>query len=237
MRTLQPTKKLFGIIFIIALSLAALFFRSQSKKSETKILKPSQLDFSQQNALPAAPIVAAAPTPPAVVSGISAPSTPESSAFEEILKSKNDNDPRLDTLLKHPPAEMKSALYQRYEKLSAEDRNGRGLIVFLISRDMNSAADLEFLQKVYQEPPCLSLGDCKNTGSDDPHFSGINQTTLVYPQLAGLFQIDQQLTARPQLLQNPEFKSHIQFLLRQAENFPVPAVSDKAAEIRKKYSL
>ena len=234
MRTLQPTKIFYAFIFIVALSLTVLFFRFENHKTEITNLKPSQLDFTQKNSLPAAAPVAAVPAAPEV---ISATATPERTAFEEILKSKNDNDPRLDTVLRHPSASMKSTMFEHYEKLPAEDRNGRGLIVFLISRDMNSATDVEFLRKVYQEQPCLSLEDCKNTGSDDPHFSGINQTTLNYPQLAGLFQIDQQLTARPQLLRDPEFKSQIQFLLKQAESFPVPAVSDKAAEIRKKHGL
>jgi hypothetical protein len=157
--------------------------------------------------------------------------------FEEILKSNNDNDPRLDSVLRQLSPETRSALYERYGKLKPEDRDGRGLIVFLIARDLSYASDVEFLAKVYQEQPCLSLGDCKNTGSDDPHFSGVNETTLNYPQFAGLFQLESQLAMRPRLLQNPEFKSQLEYLLKQAESFPVPAIADKAAEIRKRFGL
>lgn len=231
---MKPTKFFFAVFIVVALSLAALFFRSKQQNEQSAVLKPSQLDFSRANEIQDAPPelpVAAPPEEPAVAAN------PQIAVFEEILKSNNDNDPRLDTVLKKLSPETKSALFERYEKIKPEDRDGRGLVVFLIARDISSDADVEFLQKVFQEQPCFSLGDCKNTGSDEPHFSGVNETTLNYPQFAGLFQLESQLAMRPELLQNPRFKMQLESLLKQAENFPVPAISDKAAEMKKRFGL
>ena len=242
LRTLKKTRTISVLLFLIALSLAALFFRRKNVPESIESLKPSQLDFSKQNEVlppvtaPSVPEVTSAPVA-ANSQALTSSEQATFSVFEEILKSKNDNDPRMDRQLLHFTQALKSALFERYEKIAPENRNGRGLVVFLVARDLNSSDDIEFLKKVYQEHPCMSLEDCKNTGSDDAHYSGLNQTTLNYPQLAGLFQLEKQLGARPSLLNDPEVKSQIQFLLKQAEDFPVPAVADKAREIRKKFGL
>ena len=126
--------------------------------------------------------------------------------IEAVVKSKNDNDPRINTELKSLSPDVHQALYAKYKAFPAEDRNNRGLVVFLIARDLKSVADLDFLKKVYAESPCLSLEDCKNVGSDDAHFSGTNQTTMNYPQFAGLYQLEKQLEGRRDLLKDPVFK-------------------------------
>ena len=72
-------------------------------------------------------------------------------ALEEILKSKNDNDPRLDKDLSDLSLHFHKALYSKYQSLKPEDRNGRGTLVFLVARDLKNSADIEFLQKVYEE--------------------------------------------------------------------------------------
>lgn len=157
--------------------------------------------------------------------------------FESVLATKNDSDPRLDTDLKNLSSDIRKALFEKYQALPPEERNNKGLIVFLIARDIQSAQDLEFLNKVYQEGPCLSLENCKQTGSDDPHYSGMNQTTLNYPQLAGLYQIEKQLREKPEILKNPELRNGIVTALKHAENFPVPVVQQKAEQIRTRHGL
>lgn len=220
------------------------------KKSEgAALLKPSQLDFSQSNQLQEPATIsgrvqaetavneAADSTEPAAVTILSETEKKMWLNLEEILKSKNDSDPRVKDLT-NLSADFRKALTNKYASLKMEDRNGRGFIVFLISKDLKSVSDLEFLQKVYQEQPCLSLENCAVTSRDDhPHNSGVDQTTMNYPQLVALYQLDKQLTAKPELINDPAMRAGILATLRQAESFPVPAVHDRAEQIRKKYNL
>jgi hypothetical protein len=238
----------FSILILIALLTAGLFFYLRTThvpENETKIIKPSQLDFSQSNQLRENTVEAvskssdnsvAAPQ----VSEPAALSEKEKSAWKalhEILKSKNDNDPRLDTELRTMSETFHKALYEEYRAMKPEARNERGTLVFLIARDLKTPADVEFLQSVYQESPCLNMGDCSAGPDADPQDTGAQQTSLNYPQVAGLYQLDRQLSQRPELLRDPAFRSGIYNLLKFAENFPVPQVHQKAQQIREKYGL
>lgn len=246
----MQTKKLFLVLLIGALLLAGLFFIMGKKSSEaTTLLKPSQMDFTNSNQLQE-PMKfeeqsQAEPTNVESVSAtVFAPPTTLSESeqklwttLEEILKSKNDNDPLVNQI-KNLSADFRKALSDKYSSLKAEDRNGRGFIIFLISKDLKSASDLDFLQKVYQEQPCLSLENCSTTSRDEnPHTSGTDQTTMNYPQLVALYQIDKQLAVKPELLNDPAMRAGILATLKQAEAFPVPAVHDRAAQIRQKHNL
>lgn len=230
--------------------MAGLFFIWGKKKSEaTTLLKPSQLDFTNSNQLqePMAVSVSAQAeafaeesannVEPVAVTSLSEPEKKLWANLEEILKSKNDSDPRVKDLI-NLSADFRKALSDKYNSLKMEDRNGRGFITFLVAKDLKSASDLEFLQKVYQEAPCLSLDDCAITTRDDnPHNSGVDQTTMNYPQLVILYQLDKQLEAKPELLNDPALRAGVLATLKQAEAFPVPTVHDRAEQIRKKYNL
>lgn len=246
----MQTKKLFLVLIIGALLLAGLyFFLGQKNSDSVAILKPSQLDFSKSNQLqepttvqeqsqadPVAADSAVAATTP-VPTTLSEAEQKLWANFEEILKSKNDSDLRVKDL-KNLSADFRKALSDKYGSLKMEDRNGRGFIIFLISKELKSASDLDFLQKVYQEQPCLSLENCSTTSRDEnPHTSGIDQTTMNYPQLVALYQLDKQLEAKPELLKDPAMRAGILATLKQAEAFPVPAVHDRAQQIREKYQL
>lgn len=243
----RSLKNLILIFIAGALLIAGLFLfaRKLAAPPPAEISNPDQLDFRDSNTLPAAPETAAETAPEAApaVPPAEPPSTltaEESRAwqsFESVLASHNDNDPRLDRDLKSLTPALRAALAVRYQTIPAEERNARGLVVFLIARDLRTADGAEFLKKVYQEEPCLSLDDCSKTGQEDPHFSGANQTTMNYPQLAGLFQIEKQLSERPELLRDPAMRAEILDVLKNAENFPVPAVQNKARAIRRKYGL
>ena len=71
--------------------------------------------------------------------------------LKEILKTKNDNDPRLDSELSHLSPALKKAMITAYTQMPAEKRNERGTVVFLIGRDANQKADIDFLQSVLME--------------------------------------------------------------------------------------
>lgn len=244
---MQRLKIVFGSVLIAALLFAGLFlFRGQesAQPDQHRLVKPSQMTFSQGNqfsenfnAKPESADVseskATAKTPPPL---------PEKeiaswNALEDILKSKNDNDPRLDNELAHLSAEFHRALFAKYSNLKPEDRNERGTLVFLVARDLKSPADLEFLKSVYEESPCLNMENCAAGSMDDPQEAGGQQTSLNYPQLAGLYQLDAQLSKRPELLKDPQFRAGIYALLKTAENFPAPQVHEKAQQIREKYGL
>ncbi len=120
--------------------------------------------------------------------------TPEDSRkvriLDEILLSKNDNDPRLDTELRDFTPAAKAAIRARYEGTRPERRNERGTLVFLLGREIREPADLGFFAGVLAEKPCLSLQDCNRPpeahSGEEEHFESINETTANYPQLMAL---------------------------------------------------
>lgn len=207
------------------------------------------MNFSETNTLPTtvqtgstsqAASVTTTTTSPQLDTAVSKLSEPDLKAwktFESILQTKNDNDSRMDQDLKKLSPEMRKALFEKYNSLPAEDRSDRGLITFLIARDITTPDDLSFLKSVFEESPCLSLADCKTVGPDDPHFSSVNQTTLNYPQLNTLFQLEKTLEAHPEYLKDPEMREKFVATLRQAETFAVPVVQQKAQQIRARFQL
>lgn len=251
----MKTTKVF-FIFAGALLIAGLFlfFRSKTSEHDISSLKPSQLDFTRSNNLNSSINTAKTTSQTAegpqeldpkgesaTVSSIENLTPSEKnqwSVFESILKTKNDNDPRLDQDFKKLSSAFREALYQKYALLPAEDHSGRGLIVYLIAKDISSMEDMQFLKKVYQEAPCLSLPDCQSPpNNSDPHHSGVDQTTLIYKQLSILHLIDKQLSANPDLLNDASSRSGFTQILAQAESYPIPAVHEKARALRAKYGL
>lgn len=237
------TRSLIGALLVAGLFFVVRYFDSTAS-NEQRALKPSQLDFTKNNEIqPAAP-APPEPTSEGVVEASVLPALnliSESekklwTSFEEILKSRNDSDSRVNELTNLSP-EFRNALFEKYSSIKAEDRNSRGFIVFLISKDLKSANDLDFLQKVYQEAPCLSLENCGVTGTEDSHTAGVNQTTTNYPQLVGLYQIEKQLETNPELLKDPALRAGVLVTLKQAEAFPVPTVQERAEKIRQKFKL
>lgn len=240
---MQTTKNFFKIIFVLgALLIAGLFFYFKSSKEIPKeSFKPSQLTFVKGNELPQSVTAPIAIEKKQEVTfqaeNLTAEDQVKWKSFEEILKTKNDNDPRMDTQLKKLSPAVHAALYEKYDQIPAEDRNAKGLVIFLVARDINTIDDIQFMKKLYQESPCLSLADCKTIGPDDPHHSGVNETTLTYPQQSGLYLIEKQLKEKPQLLNDAAFRSGVIQILVQAESFPVPAIREKARAIRAAYGL
>ncbi len=107
--------------------------------------------------------------------------------LEDILRTKNDNDPRLDTAFERLSEPDKARLREKYRSLPPEDRNGRGTVVYVLGRAPKTAEDWAFLRSVAAEPPCLSLASCSRppAGGGDEHDAGL-AVTLAYPSLVAV---------------------------------------------------
>jgi hypothetical protein len=119
-----------------------------------------------------------------------APSDPEARAklglLEEILRSRNDNDPRLDSAFNALSPSSKALFREKYRSLPPESRNERGTIVFLLGENASSDADWAFLREVAAEPPCLSLADCARKPRTSSEEASGDEVTLAYPSLVAL---------------------------------------------------
>jgi hypothetical protein len=116
---------------------------------------------------------------------------PKVKVLAEILESGNDNDQRLDTDFRNLSVEDRRALRSYYGQMEAEDRNGRGTVVFLLGRNIKDAEDVEFFRSVLAEEPCLSLFDCTQVEVTDrattvDEHDQSQEITLAYPQIVAL---------------------------------------------------
>lgn len=133
------------------------------------------------SAVPAASPSARAATPaPAGIAGEDA-SQKKLDILKEILESKNDNDPRLDSEFRDLDPATKSRLREFYKELPEEKLNSRGTVVFLLGRNIRTSEDAQFMNSVLRQAPCLSLASCGTPGEADPESS--SDVTLAYPQI------------------------------------------------------
>jgi hypothetical protein len=157
--------------------------------------------------------------------------------LDDILTSQNDNDPRLDSEFRSLTPEDKAALRARYRTLSAEERNGRGTIVFLLGREIRSIGDVQFLAEVLLEKPCLSLANCsQDAGSasgEQAHLEGAVNISLAYPELVSLRAIEKLLTKMTSgaLPSESSLREELTRVLQSATHSAVPVVARKATEL------
>ena len=164
-----------------------------SEKSDTT--EESQQHIETKPALPSQNGVAKSGLETSPGAGITTDSNAREEAeqklrmLDDVMLSKNDNDARLDKELRMLNEETRRLFRDKYKSLPLERRNDRGLIVFLLGRNLSKREDFEFLQQVVSEEPCLSLADCqqvdRNSSHDSDHQSG-NAIVLVYPQLVAI---------------------------------------------------
>ncbi len=150
--------------------------------------------------------------------------------LREVLLSKNDNDPRLDSELRGLSPELKAELRKGYHDLATEKLNERGTLAFLVGREASNSAELSFLKSVLDEPPCLSLTDCKKSApvSADED-SGLGQNvSLIYPQLVSLQMLGRTLSEDSS---SPELKAKARQLLVQATKSPIAPIAQMAQNI------
>jgi hypothetical protein len=117
---------------------------------------------------------------------------------DDVVGTNADNDPRMDRDLKVLSPAVRQQLRLRYHQLASEKRNSKGTLVFLLGRNLNEPADLEFFKEVLSEPPCLSLADCTHLptvtplNEEDEHNAGLS-VALAYPQMVALHAIKRRL--------------------------------------------
>jgi hypothetical protein len=176
------------------------------------------------------------PLPGSTPSPSSLPYSPKTQALlntlTDILRSRNDNDPRLDRDFRNLTSEDKAALRTKYEQLPAEDRNGKGTIVFLVGREIKEASDLNFIKGVMAEPPCMSLADCKKdtrpANGADTHQDTSIEITLAYPQMVSLYSLESFLSAPDT---SPTMREEALKMVQEAKNSPIAPIRRKAQDI------
>jgi len=154
--------------------------------------------------------------------------------LNQIFQSKNDNDPRMDRLLRDFSEPMKAELRKKYASIKPENRNERGTIVFLIGRELSegrgATADLQFMKEVLLEKPCLSLVDCSKSPSsetaEEQHLEAIHETTIHYPQLMGIRYLKQALENGSL---SPVMREAVIAILEESTHSPNPRVASEAA--------
>jgi len=188
---------------------------------------------------PELPRPAAAAQPRMVPPAPLAPPAQKLAELEEILRSNNDNDPRLDGDFNELSPQTKELFRRKYAQTPQEDRNARGTIVFLLGRNLDSAEDWAFLRAVVGEPPCLSLADCSRkdaSPSSDPHHEGGLAVTLAYPQMVALKQVERVLEGirRSSGRGRGPALQEARSILRIAQSSREPMVGETASEIERR---
>lgn len=149
--------------------------------------------------------------------------------LEEILASRNDNDPRLDRDFNELSVEAKRLFREKYSRTPPELRNDRGTIVYLLGRNLTSAEDWAFLRTVVGEPACLSLFDCaKEPRLRADHGESGDEVTLAYPALVALNRAERALKSG-----SAASVQEARRLIATAKDSPVPIVARKALELEK----
>jgi hypothetical protein len=190
---------------------------------------PTLLTTSENQPLPAA---ATSPAPSSTPLAYSPRTQAMLRTLTEILKSRNDNDPRLDRDFRNLSPEDKTALHVKYDQLPAEDRNGKGTIVFVLGREIKDSADLNFIKGVMNEQPCMSLADCKKdtrpANGPDTHQDTSIEVTLAYPQMVSLYALDNLLQSSSA---TPALREEALHLVQEAKNSPIAPIRRKANDI------
>lgn len=158
--------------------------------------------------------------------------------LQEILDSKNDNDPRLDTDFKTLSEAEKKALQEKYLAYTPEKLNERGTLVFLLGRNIENEKDLKFMEYVLNEKPCLSMANCAVPGPKAvgaaAHSASVDAITLAYPQVVTIKSIERNLLTKETL--SPALKALAIKNLEGATHSPSPVVANLAALTLKKVS-
>ena len=113
--------------------------------------------------------------------------------LDEIIRSGNENDPRLDTEFQGLSEDEKAAVRKIYSRLKPEDLNQRGILIAVLGENLRSVEDLRFMKSVLSEPICLSPTDCSRAdphSDEEPdahtHGHAVEEILLAYPQLVAM---------------------------------------------------
>lgn len=152
--------------------------------------------------------------------------------LHEILNSKNDNDPRLDSELKVLDEDLRKQMRAEYKAIRREKLNERGTVVFLLGRNLKTQEDFEFLNDVFSEPRCLSLENCSKESlvrdGERTHTSSVDAITLAYPQFNALLALEKVLKSKDA---SSDEKAWAEKVLSAARNSPVPEIASRADRV------
>ena len=148
--------------------------------------------------------------------------------LEAILKSRNDNDPRLDADFNSLSGQEKEQFEILYRRQPPEKRNERGTIVYLLGKNLRDADDWAFLRGVVQEPPCLSLADCSKKGTGGEGLG--DDVTLAYPALVALKSAQRVLESG----KDAEAVKQARSVVEAAKTSQMPAVKRLVASIQRR---
>jgi hypothetical protein len=230
-----------GLTGFIALGiLAILFLGLKSLFNSKPNLRPSFLaeDVVEGGPSSSVKLTQSSPNPVSSIPPISERDRELEKVLSQIFRSKNDNDPRMDTEFKNLTPGTKYLLEKKYESFPLEARNERGTVAFLIARDLEAAGtadDFVFLNRVASEPPCLSLADCSRetkAGPEDSHEESTIGVTLTYPQRILIYSLGDFLKQHP----DSPLASNVVQTLETLGQSTVPAVAAKAHETLSQYS-
>jgi hypothetical protein len=158
--------------------------------------------------------------------------------LNQVIESKNDNDPRMDTELKQLTPAAKRLFRDRYHSLKDEQRNAKSTVVFLMGREIKDLNDLEFMHQVLNETPCKSLENCQkpeNTGRNEreDHFAGLDETTLALPQIHALKGLERVAQSPANSGTPSDLVAKARAEIQAAKKSPIPKVAKMAEEIEK----
>lgn len=150
-------------------------------------------------------------------------------ALHEILTSKNDNDPRLDSELKELTPNLRNRMRTEYASIRREKLNDRGTLVFLLGRNLKTREDFAFMSSVFSESKCLSLANCSKETlireDEKTHTASADAITLAYPQWNALIAVEKVLKSASA---TTDEKNWAEQALSAARNSPVREVAERA---------
>ena len=146
--------------------------------------------------------------------------------LEEILRARNDSDPRLESAFNGLSPEMRKSFRETYRRLPPERRNQRGTIVYLLGKNLAAPEDWAFLREVAAERPCLSMADCGKAASGED-----DETSLAYPALVALIQAERVLSGGGSASSRREALS----VIRAGKSSASPAVAEEAFRLESRF--
>jgi hypothetical protein len=155
--------------------------------------------------------------------------SPKLKLLQEILLTKNDNDPRLDSQFTSLSPEFKQELRQFYQELPKESLNQRGTVLFVLAKDLSTTEDLQIFGLALKEEACLSFANCQQPPNESPddHLDSVNEVSLLYPQMVALNRLEN-------LIHKADFFSHTDDYIREVREILQNATLSKEPRIQQK---
>lgn len=143
----------------------------------------------------------------------------KAAVLNQVLVDQMDNDSRVDRELSKLNQKDRMDFRDKYRSLKPESLKNRGLIVYLLGRNIETQGDLEFLKEVLNERNCLSLENCAVTDGKtlgEPSLA----THLVFPKLMALAA----LKAKLKVSQSARMRESIESILQNARSSMNPLI-------------